>query len=66
MIAVDRPVLRCLIGVVLDDGEIYRRLVTLAQAVALRDKGYALHVLVDPADECDLATYERRERTGLE
>lgn len=59
MNAVDRPQIRCLVAIEVAEGIFTESgLVSLELAAELKEKGYA--VLVDPADEADLATFERR------
>lgn len=56
--AMDRPVIHCLVSYEWKDGEFTEpALVSLELAAELKERGYA--VVVDPADERDLATFER-------
>lgn len=61
----DRPPIRCLVAYFSPTFGLLTipRVISLAEAADRAAMGYA--VLVDPADECDLATYERQHRIGV-
>lgn len=62
VMADDRPRVRCLVSLEIHPGVFTASAVVgLELAAELRGKGYA--VLVDPADERDLATWERYQRS---
>jgi len=57
-----RPLVHCLVSIELHPGFFTdAAVVSLELAAELREKGYA--VLVDPADERDLAMWERLQRS---
>lgn len=59
----ERPKIRALVAHSTTDGLFTEpRVVSLEQAVDYARYGFV--VLIDPADECDLATWERHQRSG--
>lgn len=58
----DRPVIRCLVAYPVPDGSFVVWCVPVSLELAAESKTLGWQVLVDPASEIDLATWERVQR----